>query len=230
MSTSGVLTEFAVPTAVGFPADVTVGSDGNVWFSEANASKIGRVNLASLVSSVPTIQSFAPASGPVGTTVTINGAGFMGLTAVTFNGVTATVAANSDTKITTRVPIGATTGTIKVTTTGGSATSVTSFIVSMTHPRIVTLNLVKHLVAKGTVRASDGLTPCVASVAVRIQRRVAGQWKTVGTTTTTASGSYREAISNRSGKYRVRAPKVVQGGGAEICSAATSPVRTNSQA
>jgi streptogramin lyase len=230
MSTSGVLTGFPVPTTDSFPADVTVGSDGNVWFSEANASKIGRVNLASLVSSVPTIQSFAPASGPVGTTVTINGTGFTGLTAVTFNGVTATVTANSDTTITTRVPMGATTGAIKVTTLGGSATSATSFIVSMTHPRSVTLNLVKHLVAKGNVRASGGLSPCVARVPVRIQRRVPGHWKTVGTTTSTPSGSYTEAISNRSGKYRARAPKVALGGGAEICLAATSPVRTNSQA
>ena len=222
---SGALTEYSVPTAGGFPVDVTVGSDGNVWFSEANASKIGRVNL---VASAPTIDSFAPASGPVGTTVTITGSRFTGATSVTFNGVSASFTANTDAKITATVPTGATNGRITVTTPNGSATSTTSFTVNTTHSRSVTLNLVRHLVARGIVTASDGLSSCAASVPVNIQRRVSRRWKTVGTTTTTANGSYREKIANHSGRYRAKAPKVVKSGGAEICSAAKSPVRTHS--
>lgn len=224
LSTSGVLTEYAVPTTDGFPADVTTGSDGNVWFSEANASRIGRVNL---VAPAPTIESFAPASGRVGTTVTINGTNFTDATVVTFNGVSAAFAINSDTKITATVPTGATTGKIRVTTLGGSATSAGSFTVGATHPRIVTLNLGKHLVARGVVSTSDGFTACTATVPVKIQRRVSGQWKTVATTTTTTSGSYREKIANHSGKYRSKAPMAVPGGGADICLAAKSAVRIN---
>jgi virginiamycin B lyase len=224
MSTAGVLTEFPVPTTDGFPADVTVGSDGNVWFSEANASKIGRVNL---VAPAPTIESFAPASGAVGTSVIINGTSFTGATSVTFNGVMAAFVINSDTKITATVPIGATTGRITVTTTGGSATSAASFTVGATHPRTVTLNLAKHLVARGVVSTSDGFTTCTASVPVKIQRRVSGHWKTVATTTTTASGSYKEKIPNHSSKYRSKALMAVPDGGTDICAAATSPVRVN---
>jgi streptogramin lyase len=107
LSTSGVLTEFPVPTTDGFPIDVTVGSDSNVWFSEANASKIARVNL---VAPAPTIESFTPAFGVVGTSVIINGTSFTGATSVTFKGVMAAFVINSDTKITATVPTGATTG------------------------------------------------------------------------------------------------------------------------
>jgi uncharacterized protein (TIGR03437 family) len=224
LSTSGVLTEYTVPTTDGFPIDVTVGSDGNVWFSEANASRIGRVNL---VAPAPTIESFAPALGGVGTSVIINGTSFTGATSVTFNGVMAAFVINSDTKITATVPTGATTGKIKVTTTGGSATSAATFTVGATHPRTVTLNLVKRLVARGVVSTSDGFTTCTATVPIKIQRRVSGHWKTVATTMTTASGSYREKIANHSGKYRAKAPKVARGGGADICSTSTSQARTN---
>jgi streptogramin lyase len=222
LSPSGALTEYSVPTTGGFPIDVTVGSDGNVWFSEANSSKIGRVNL---VASAPTIESFAPVSGPVGTTVTITGSMFTGATSVTFNGVSASFTSNADSKITATVPTGATTGRITVTTPNGSATSTTSFSVSTIHARNVTLNLVRHLVARGVVKASDGFSTCAANVPVNIQRRVSGRWKTVETTTTTASGSYRETIADDSGKYRAKAPKTVLGGGGDTCSAAMSPVR-----
>ena len=37
------LTEFPVPTANSFPAGLAVGSDGNLWFTEPNVAKIGRI-------------------------------------------------------------------------------------------------------------------------------------------------------------------------------------------
>jgi uncharacterized protein (TIGR03437 family) len=80
--------------------------------------------------SYPTITSFSPMSGPVGSTVTISGTNFTGATSVKFNGVTATFIVNSNTKITAAVPTGATTGTITVTTPGGTATSTSSFTVT----------------------------------------------------------------------------------------------------
>jgi Divergent InlB B-repeat domain len=77
----------------------------------------------------PTITSFTPAAGPVGTSVTINGADFSGATSVTFNGATASFAVTSDTAIQATVPAGATTGPVSVTTPGGMATSSGSFAV-----------------------------------------------------------------------------------------------------
>jgi uncharacterized repeat protein (TIGR03803 family) len=80
---------------------------------------------------LPGITSFSPASGPVGTVVTINGTGLSQATAVKFGGVAATVfTVNSDIKITATVPAGAITGKISVTTPGGAGNSATSFTVN----------------------------------------------------------------------------------------------------
>jgi outer membrane protein assembly factor BamB len=79
----------------------------------------------------PTIKSFKPASGPVGTTVTIAGTGFAAPATVMFNGVAATSpAVVSATKITATVPTTATTGKISVTTGAGTATSANSYTVT----------------------------------------------------------------------------------------------------
>jgi uncharacterized repeat protein (TIGR03803 family) len=78
----------------------------------------------------PTTTSFSPPSGPVGTLVTINGTGLTQTTKVTFNGKSASFTVVSDIEVTATVPTGATTGKIKVTTNGGSATSTTSFTVN----------------------------------------------------------------------------------------------------
>ncbi len=78
----------------------------------------------------PTIMSFSPPSGPVGTTVTINGSAFTGATKVTFNGKSAAFTINSYSKITATVPPGATTGRIVVKTAGGSGKSKTDFVVT----------------------------------------------------------------------------------------------------
>jgi len=78
----------------------------------------------------PAITSFTPASGQVGTGVTITGTTFTGATAVSFGGkVSAFTVSNSGT-VTTTVPFGATTGPIIVTTLDGTATSAASFTVT----------------------------------------------------------------------------------------------------
>jgi hypothetical protein len=75
------------------------------------------------------ITSFSPASGTVGTTVTISGSGFSGASGVTFAGTSASFTIVSPTQITATVPSGATSGPISVTTPNGSATSANSFAV-----------------------------------------------------------------------------------------------------
>lgn len=78
----------------------------------------------------PTMVSFSPPSGSVGTVVTINGTGLTQTKNVQFNGKTASFTVVSDIEITATVPAGATTGKIKVTTKGGSVISTTSFTVN----------------------------------------------------------------------------------------------------
>ena len=80
---------------------------------------------------LPTIMSFTPMSGPVGTSVTISGTGLKQTTSVMFGTEKASrVTVDSDTKVTADVPTGATTGKIAVITKGGSATSANSFTVN----------------------------------------------------------------------------------------------------
>ena len=80
---------------------------------------------------VPTITSFLPTSGPVGTSVVITGTNFGCTTAVAFNATPATsYVVDSATQITATVPAGATTGPLHVTTDGGGpADSATDFTV-----------------------------------------------------------------------------------------------------
>ena len=80
----------------------------------------------------PSITSLSPASGSVGTTVTITGSGFVTTKAndiVMFNGTTAVVTSATSTTIVTAVPSGATTGQITVTVGGLSAIASTIFTV-----------------------------------------------------------------------------------------------------
>lgn len=75
-----------------------------------------------------TITGFSPGFGPVGTSVTINGANFTdGLQSVTFNGVAATVTSTNFNQLTALVPAGASSGPIAVTTTNGAVTNATLF-------------------------------------------------------------------------------------------------------
>ncbi len=71
-------------------------------------------------STPPSITSFTPTSGGVGTVVTINGANFTGTNNVNFNGVTASFSFVSDSQLTATVPGGSTTGQISVTNGTGS--------------------------------------------------------------------------------------------------------------
>jgi hypothetical protein len=71
----------------------------------------------------PTITSFTPTSGTVGTTVVITGTGFTGATAVVFGATSAKFSVASSTTIDTTVPNGALRGTLSVHTPSGNVTS-----------------------------------------------------------------------------------------------------------
>jgi hypothetical protein len=77
----------------------------------------------------PSITSFTPTHGPVGTTVVILGSGLSHVTAVSFNGSPALYTIVTDSDVRATVPTGSTSGPISVTTPAGTATSASVFTV-----------------------------------------------------------------------------------------------------
>jgi hypothetical protein len=104
---------------------------GTYRLSISTSSDVTAVNSPSYtINNPPKITSFTPTSGPVGKKVTITGTKFTGATNVSFDGVNAKIVSDTSTTIVAKVPTGATTGKISVTTAGGTGTSATSFTVT----------------------------------------------------------------------------------------------------
>src|SRR5205807_584644 len=130
------LTSFTVTSASAITATVPSGATTgplSVTTAGGTASSAGSFTVT-VSDPPPTITSFTPASGPVGTSVTISGTNFTGATAVQFNGTSASFTVNSASAITATVPSGATTGPLSVTTAGGTASSAGSFTVTVSDP------------------------------------------------------------------------------------------------
>ena len=160
----------------------------------------------------PTINSFAPSSGLVGSLATLNGTNFTDASAVSFSGTSAIFTVSSDTQITATVPAGATSGPISVTTPAGTATSATGFMVTV-RPTLTLklsglrwgkLKLGRSLRARGTVTP-----PSLAGsrVSLAVQRKAGGNWRRVKSLTATiaASGAYRCTYKpTKKGSYRIQ--------------------------
>jgi hypothetical protein len=97
---------------------------------DAGSTQDTLVETSSSAGTAPAITGFTPASGPVGTKVTITGSNLAGATSVTFNGTPAAISKDTANKITVKVPSGATTGKISVTTSAGTAKSASKFTVT----------------------------------------------------------------------------------------------------
>jgi hypothetical protein len=80
----------------------------------------------------PTITSFIPATGPVGTLVNVSGTNLSSPTAFNIGGITAIAVSNTGTQLVGMVMPGAVTGTISVTTASGTASSIGNFTVTPT--------------------------------------------------------------------------------------------------
>ncbi len=87
---------------------------------------------AKLFAAAPTITSFSPSSGPVGTLVTINGTNLNNPTALTIGGQSAIVITNTGSVAVAMIMPGAATGAVSITTPGGTATSSGNFTVTPT--------------------------------------------------------------------------------------------------
>jgi hypothetical protein len=226
---NGTTATFTVNSNTQITATVPAGAtDGSIAVTTPGGTATSATGFDVTASPVPTITSFSPDSGDVGTSVVITGTGFTGATAVSFGGTAATTfTVNSDTRITATVPAGAATGPITVTTPGGTATSANNFTVSGAverHERTITLDLRRHLVARGRVTVNDGFDACESGVTVMIQRRRPnGAWRTVETDQTDGDGLYRERIRDRVGVYRAVAVREVLNGGDDVCVRDRSP-------
>jgi len=94
-------------------------ADGTVWTLDAG-----------LPAPAPAITLLNATSGKVGSTVLMNGHNFIGTTAVSFNGVSASFQVLNAQFVSATVPAGATTGPVTVTNAGGKATSTQTFTVN----------------------------------------------------------------------------------------------------
>lgn len=143
VTTSGAVTLLANFDAntTGFqPLDVPLqGSDGNLYVTLVygggqnpqgvqNQGAIDRFTTG-FVPLPPSIASFSPSKGRVGAKVTISGSSFVGATSVSFNGTHASFTVEASGFIVAKVPAGASSGPITVTTPGGTTASKTSFTV-----------------------------------------------------------------------------------------------------
>ncbi len=93
-------------------------SNGAFWVIDAGLSVPG-----------PTLINFQPASGKPGSTFRLQGAHFVGTTAVTIDGNSASFSVLTANYIRVTVPAGASTGKISVTNAGGTSTATKTFTV-----------------------------------------------------------------------------------------------------
>ena len=119
-------------------ASIVQAPDGTIYGTATAGGKAGSGSVAigtvwhlnaSLPAPQSTVAAFTPASGAVGSTVLIRGDHFIGTTAVTINGVSATFKVLNTNFIRATVPSGATTGPIAVTNPGGKTISTQNFTV-----------------------------------------------------------------------------------------------------
>jgi hypothetical protein len=149
---------FVVDSSTQIRARVPAGaSTGRITVTTSTGTGTSATDFVVLVP--PTITSFTPTSGPVGTVVTISGRGFTGTTAVAFNGVTASFTVVSDAQLRATVPSGAATGRIRVTNGAGSVESGSVFTVTTAGTPVASISDVTVIEGNvGTVNAVFAVT------------------------------------------------------------------------
>ncbi|MDA0987453.1 MAG: IPT/TIG domain-containing protein, partial [Bacteroidetes bacterium] len=138
-STSGDITTSSFATKVDFttgtlPYSVAIGDldgDGKNDLAAANYTSNTVSVFRNVYQPPPTITSFTPTSGDIGTTVTITGTYFTGASSVKFGGIEATSFTVVDAITIEAVVATGTTGTISVVGTGGTVTSSGTFTLNL---------------------------------------------------------------------------------------------------
>ena len=204
---------------------VSLSSDGNTAIvgGDADNSQAGAAWVYT-ITPTPTITSFSPSSGDPGTLVTITGTNLGSPTAFTIGGATAIVLSNTGTTLVGLVMPGSVTGTVSVTTAGGSATGSGSFTVTPTpYPglqqgsKLVGTGAIGTPVYQGTAVAvsADGNTAIVGGYADNsnagaawVYTRSGGVWtqqgsKLVGTGATGAAQQGRSVSISSDGNTAI---------------------------
>lgn len=141
----------------------------------------------------PTISGFTPDTGPIGTTVTITGTNLATTTGVSFNGVFASFTVVSNTQVTVQVPLNATTGPIRVVTTGGNVTSATNFTVTQGTP-LPTVTPTPIATATPTATPIATATPTATPIATATPTATPTATATPGPTPTPTVAPFRDTV------------------------------------
>ncbi len=104
--------------------------NGSFYGATHAGGAFGQGTIFSLSTGLAPFVETIPIGGRIGAKVSILGNGFTGTTSVTFNGASAAFVVRSDNEIHAIVPSGATTGTVKVVTPGGTLDSNLTFEVA----------------------------------------------------------------------------------------------------
>ncbi len=124
---NGATATFKIVSDTYITTKVPSGETGTVTVTTAS----GTLSSSQKYRVTPKITSITPETGPVGTSVTVGGTGFIQATSVTVGGVkVAAFTVNSDKQVTFTVPSGAKTGKVVILTPGGKATSAATFTVT----------------------------------------------------------------------------------------------------
>ncbi|HEX5643408.1 MAG TPA: IPT/TIG domain-containing protein [Thermoleophilia bacterium] len=158
----------------------------------------------------PVVAAMTPAFGLPGAQVTLAGSRFTGTTAVSFNGVLAVFAVDSDTRITAVVPPGATSGPVSVISRGGKGAGPGAFTVTVVSS--LTLRAGPAIQTLGRrVRLGGTLQPlgrAGTTLKVFVQQRRGGAWRTVRAVSrdTSTAGVFAWSYAPpRRGAYRAAA-------------------------
>ncbi len=189
---------------------LSLSADGSIFISgsKANNADASAAWIFSTPIPTPTISSFSPANGSIGSLVTITGTNLNSPTGISIGGVPAIVISNTGTSLVAMVMPGATTGTISVTTAGGTANGTGNFTINAkTFPnaqqgaKLVGTGAVGtgseqgksvSISADGNTAVVSGYTDDGLKGAVWVYTRTGGNWTQEGTKLT-ATGAVGNA-------------------------------------
>ena len=198
---NGVAAIFTINNATTMTAVVPSGATtGKIAVSDS----AGTAQSATDFLVLPTITQFTPTTSKLGTFVTISGTGYHSTPSsnqVTIGGVTAPVQSAMSTQLVVKVPVGALSGVIRVTTSGGTTQSLTAFtvvgITSVTvSPIQASLPIGANQAFRGTAHFADQTTLDVTSLmawsssntsTISITAGGVGQGLAIGTATITGT-------------------------------------------
>jgi RHS repeat-associated protein len=162
----------------------------------------------------PSITTLSPASGAVGTSVTIMGTNFgavQGMSTVTFNGTTAMPSSWSASSITAPVPSGATSGNV-VVTVGGVASNGSNFTVVFA-PTITNLSPTTGLIGTAvTITGTNfGSAPGASTVAFNATPATSSSWSSTSIVVPVPAGATSGPVSVTVGGLTATGPMFTVG-------------------